>query len=95
MQGYGQNWGKTRWKENSSRRRRIYLPLKNLQGLWEKKPWLKLDCDKSNYTQIYTEKNGPNYRLIKKEKNQTNCSKYFKGGTRRKPVGFAINPRSE
>ena len=41
-----------------------------------------------------TEKNEPNNRLIqKKEKNQTICSKDFKGGTRRKPIGFLIKPR--
>ena len=38
-------------------------------------------------------KNGPNNRLIKKEKNQTICSTNFKGGTRRKPTGFVIKPR--
>ena len=39
--------------------------------------------------QIYTEKkNGPNKRLIKKDKNQTICSKNFKAGTRRKPIDF-------
>ena len=31
-------------------------------------------------------KNEPNDRLIKKEKNQTICSKNVKGGTRRKPI---------
>ena len=39
-------------------------------------------------------KNGPNNRLMKKrKKNQIICSKKFKGGTRRKPIGFAIKPR--
>ena len=41
---------------------------------------------------IYTEKNGPNNRLIKKEKKQTVCSKNVKRGTRRKPIGFVIKP---
>ena len=38
-------------------------------------------------------KNGPNNRLIKKEKNQTICSTNFKEGTRRKATGFVIKPR--
>ena len=42
---------------------------------------------------MYAEKNGPNKRLIKKEKNHTNCSKNFNGGIRRKPIGFGIKPR--
>ena len=53
----------------------------------EKYPLLQLDCHKWNYTQIYSEKNGPNNRLIKKDKNQTICSTNFKGGTHRKPIG--------
>ena len=43
----------------------------------EKYPLLQLDCNKYNHTQIYTEKNGPNKRLIKKVKNQTICSPNF------------------
>ena len=42
---------------------------------------------------MYTEKNGPNKRLIKKEKDHTICSTNFKEGTRRKPIGFVIKPR--
>ena len=44
------------------------------------------------YTNIYR-KNGPNKRVIKKEKNQTICSTHFKGGTRRKPIDFVIKLR--
>ena len=43
------------------------------------------------YTNIYWKKR-PNNRLIKK-KNQTICSITFKGGTRRKPIGFVIKLR--
>ena len=42
---------------------------------------------------MYTEKNGPNDRLVKNEKNQTICSRKFKGGTRRKPISFVIKLR--
>ena len=42
---------------------------------------------------MYTEKNGPNNRLIKKEKNQTIGSTNFKGENRRKPIGFVIKSR--
>ena len=31
--------------------------------------------------------------MKKRKKNQIICSKKFKGGTRRKPIGFAIKPR--
>ena len=46
------------------------------------------------YTNVY-EKNGPNNRLIKKEKNQQilTCSTNFKGGIRRKPTDFVIKLR--
>ena len=50
---------------------RMFLPIKKFIKFGEKYSKLQLDCNKWNYTQIYTEKNGPNNRLIKKEKNQT------------------------
>ena len=34
-----------------------------------------------NYTQIYTEKNGPNNRLITKEKNQTSQVAFYQALT--------------
>ena len=34
----------------------------------EKHLFLQLDCNKQNHTQIYTEKNEPNNRLITKRK---------------------------
>ena len=36
--------------------------------LREKNPKLQLGCNKWNYTQIHTGKNGPNNRTIKKRK---------------------------
>ena len=42
----------------------------------EKYPLLQLDCNKWNYTQIYTEKNGLNNRLIKKEKSDNLLNKF-------------------
>ena len=38
-------------------------------------------------------KNGPNNRLIKKEKSQIIYSTNFKGGIRKKPIAFVIKPR--
>ena len=49
--------------------------------VWEKHQLLLLECNKWNYTQIYIENNEKNNRLIKTDKNQTNFSKHFKGGT--------------
>ena len=43
--------------------------------------------NKTIHKYIYSNKNGPNNRLIKKEKNQTICSANFEGGTRRKAIG--------
>ena len=42
---------------------------------------------------MYNVKNGPNNRLIKKEKNQIICSTHFKRGTRRMSIGFVTKPR--
>ena len=72
--------------------RNIFIFKKFTKLVWEKQPLLQLDCNEWNYTQIYTEENGPNNRLINKEKNQTIRSTNFKGGTCRKPIGFAIKP---
>ena len=79
--------------KKKKKKKNIFTLKKLTKLVREKYPLLQLDCNKWNYAQIYTEKNGPNNRLIKKEKNQTICSTNFKGGTRRKPTGFVIKPR--
>ena len=58
----------------------------------EKYPLLQLDCNKWNYTRIYTEKNGPNNRLIKKEKNQTICLTNFKERPIETQLALASSP---
>ena len=58
----------------------------------EKYPLLQLDCNKWNYAQIYTEKNGPNNRLIKKEKNQTICLTNFKERPIETQLALASSP---
>lgn len=42
----------------------------------EKYSLLQLDHKKLNYTQIHTEKNGPNNRLFKKEKSDNLLHKF-------------------
>ena len=43
---------------------------------------------------MYTEKNGPNNKLIKKVKNQIICSTNVNGGTHKKPIDIVIKVRN-
>ena len=58
----------------------------------EKYPKLQLDCDKWNYTQIHTEKNKPNNRLIKKKKNQTISQQILKEGPVESQLALSSSP---
>ena len=46
----------------------------------EKQPFLQLDCNKQNHTQICTEKNEPNNRLITKRKIRQFAQQILKEG---------------
>ena len=59
----------------------------------EKYPLLQWDCNKWNYTQIYTEKNGPNNKLIKKEKkNREFANKILKEGPVESQLALSSSP---
>ena len=60
----------------NNNKKNIFIFKKLTKLVREKYPLLQLDCNKWNYTQIYTEKNGPNNRLIKKEKSDNLLNKF-------------------
>ena len=60
----------------NNNKKNIFIFKKFTKLVREKYPLLQLDCNKWNYTQIYTEKNGLNNRLIKKEKSDNLLNKF-------------------
>ena len=57
-------------------KKNIFTCKKSTNLMREKYSLLQLDHKKLNYTQIHTEKNGPNNRLFKKEKSDNLLHKF-------------------